>query len=201
MKSPADFFPFPGRAAHVALLGGLTLFVAVEAVAASSWRFRSVTARSLTTGFVAEPVAGDRLRPTERAFLSKAAQASREHVRLAEWGASRTENSDLRSLSRQLLTDYRRLGETVDALNRRKGGVAIEAPRTELPPPIAEKPGMSTDAEFLRTVAQASESILVVFEQAASDAKDPDVRELAASQLPVLRAHRTTITELKRALD
>ncbi len=177
------------------------LFVAVDAVAASSWRFRSVTARSLTTGFVAEPVAGDMLRPTERAFLLRAAQASREQVRLAEWGASRTENSDLRSLSRQLLTDYRRLGETVDALNRRKGGVAIEAPRTEPAPAVAEKSGMNPDREFLRAVAQASEAILVVFEQAASEARDPDVRELAASQLPVLRAHRTTITELKRTLD
>lgn len=201
MKSLPRLFSFSSRAAKVGLFSVLTLLAASETLGASSWRFRPVTARSLTTGFVAEPLAGDVLRPPERTFLLTAARASREQVRLAEWGASRTENSDLRSLARQLLTDYRRLGETVDALNRRKGGPAMETPRAELPPPVVEKSGMNPDREFLRAVAQASETILVAFEQTASEAKDPDVRELAASQLPVLRAHRTTITELKRTLD
>jgi hypothetical protein len=43
--------------------------------------------------------------------------------------------------------------------------------------------------------------MLTLFEQVASDSNDADVRELAAAELPVLRAHRTAITELEKAID
>ncbi len=62
-------------------------------------------------------------------------------------------------------------------------------------------PAGEFDRQFVRTVAQATDNILSSFEQVVSDSKDADVRELAAAQLPVLRAHRTEVTQLQKTID
>jgi putative membrane protein len=170
--------------------------------AASPLRNRQVSARTFTPAFAAERP-GDALRPTERAFLIKASGISREQVRLAEVGVGQAVNSDVRSHALQMVTDFRALSDALEALIRRKGGIA-GAPvggSSETFQKLMEKPGNTFDQEFVRTVAKMSSDTLTMFEQVVSESKDADVRELAAAQLPMLRGQRTSITELKKAVD
>jgi putative membrane protein len=175
----------------------------VTAEAAGPSRMRQASARTLTRGFAGEPLATDSLRPAERAFLGKAAEVSRQQMRLAEIGVSQATNSEVRSHAQQLVTDYRSLTDSLEALIRRRGGIpgAPVGGTSENYRKLIEKAGGDFDREFVRTVAQATNSMLTLFEQVASDSNDADVRELAAAELPVLRAHRTAITELEKAID
>ena len=196
--------PRPALRSTVLLLSSLALAASLHAN--SSWRVRqvsSVSARSFVTGYVGEPVVGDLLRPADRAFLTRAAKAGREAARLAEIGATRTERAEVRSLARQMMTDFRTMGESIDALSRRKGGAAtvIEAARPEPYPGLSDKAGASFEREFVQTAAQLSDALLTAYEQAASEARDADVRDFAAAQLPTLRAHRTSLAELRRMID
>ena len=173
-----------------------------NAVAAARSQVRHVSARNLASGFVAEPVASSDLRPAERAFLNQAVETSRQQMRLAEVGASQADNSEVRSRAQQLAGDYKQIDEALEALLRRKGGIA-NAPvggTSETYQKLVANAGANFDREFVRVAAQLNQSTLSLFEQAASDAKDPDVREFAAAQLPVLRAHRTAIMALKKTL-
>jgi predicted outer membrane protein len=134
--------------------------------------------------------------------LSKALETTRQQLRLAEVGVGQATNAEVRSHARQLVTDYRGLHDSLEALVRRKGGIA-GAPAggvSETYRDLAEKAGPSFDREFIRIVAQATDHALSLFEQVVADAKDPDIREIAAAQLPVLRGHRGTITELQKTL-
>ena len=196
-----------GRVASFALSIVLGSFLAVtlsaQANSNSAWRLRKVSAQSLSRGFVAEPLVGDALRPAERAFLAKAVESSRQHIRIAEAGVSQAANSDVRSHALQLVTDYRALNDALDALIRRKGGTAgapVGDP-AETHQKLVEKSGSAFDREFVRMVARMGDEMLAMFEQVVSESKDTDVRDLAAAQLPVLRAHRKTITELKKTID
>lgn len=166
-------------------------------------RVRQASARTLTRGFAAEPLAAaDTLRPAERSFLAKAVETSRQQARLAAIGVSQATNSEVRSHAQQLVLDYRSLTDSLQALIRRKGGIA-GAPvggSSETYQKLVEKAGPDFDREFIRAVSQASNDMLGLFEQVASDSKDADVRELAAAELPVLRAHRSQIVELEKTL-
>jgi putative membrane protein len=190
----------PGRITLLVTAAGLFASTAYSATA--TWRQRA-TARSAMQGYAAIPLAADGLRENEKAFLGKAIETSRQQMRLAEVGASQAISSDVRSHALTLAGDYRELAESLDALIRRKGGVA-GAPAggtSENYRGLLEKSGADFDREFVRTAAALGNNIMTLFEQAATDARDPDVREFAAAQLPVLRAHRNAIVGLKKSMD
>lgn len=172
-------------------------------VAAPPSRVRALSAHSSLKLYMAEPLATDGLRVGEKAFLAKAVETARQQMRLAEIGASQADSSDVRSHALQLASDYRELSNALEALIRRKGGLA-GAPvgvTSETYQKLSEKSGADFDREFVRTVAVTSGQVMNLFETAAAEAKDPDVRDFAASELPILRAHRNTIADLKKTYD
>lgn len=148
--------------------------------------------------------AGGELNLMDREFVAASLRHSRLQARLAAMGVMRAASSDVRSLAQQLETDFRSLSDSLDAIWRRTGSAADPATGGATEPPdrlLADKSGAAFDREFVRVVTQNNTRLLTAFEQAASSAKDPGVRELAAKQLPVLRAHRTKLTELNRVHD
>jgi predicted outer membrane protein len=197
MNTLAQFL-FRGRVMFFSCVG--LMGFSLSALAAAPWKVRQVSARSFMNGFGAEPLATDDLRPLDRAFLGKAVETVRQQMRLAEVGVSQATNNEVRSHAQQLVADYRQLNDTLEALIRRKGGMA-GAPvggTSETYQKLVETSGAAFDSAFVRAASQMSDQILTLFEQAAADAKDTDVRELAAAELPVLRSHRNTMTELKK---
>lgn len=190
-------------ARRLALLGAVGLSAIAVSATSNDWRLRSPAARSLIRSFAAEPLAADALRPSERVFLTKAAESTRQQMRLAEIGASQSESAEVRSHATQLAADYRALNDTIEALIRRKGSVAGDPVGTTSQnyASLMEKSGNAFDREFVRTVANSSNDVMTLFESAASDAKDADVRDLAASELPILRAHRNAVEGLKKTFD
>jgi putative membrane protein len=199
MNTLAQFL-FRGRGAFALLSSVGLMGFAVTASAAGPWTVRQVSARNLMHTFGAEPQATDGLRPADRAFLTKAVETARQQMRLAEVGVSQAAKSEVRSHAQQLVTDYRQMNDSLEAMIRRKGGI-VGAPvggTSETYQKLIETTGATFDAEFVRIASRMNEATLNLFEQAAADAKDPDVREFAASRLPLLRAHRTTVVELKK---
>ena len=176
------------------------VLLAATMTAEAAPRVRQVSARSLTRGFAAEAAAVNDLRPAEKAFLTKASETTFQQMRLAEIGVSQARNTEVRSHAQQLVTDYRSLNDALQALMRRKGGIA-GAPvggTSETYQKLLENAGPNFDRQFIRAVGKMTDDMLALFEQVASDSKDEDIRELAAAQLPVLRAHRSEITELEK---
>jgi putative membrane protein len=152
---------------------------------------------------VVEPLATDALRPAEQVFVEKALASSGQQIRLADLGANQASSADVRAHASQLAADYRELSDTLQALVRRKGGVA-GAPvggSSENYQKLAARSGSDFDREFVRLASELSESVMNLFQQAANDAKDPEVRAFASAQLPMLRAHRNRSVELKQAVE
>lgn len=156
----------------------------------------------MANGYV-EPLAADSLRPAERSFLTKASETSRQQMRLAEVGVSQAGDTQVRSQAQQMAADYRSLNDGLEALIRRKGGIA-GAPvggTSESYQKLVGISGGDFDREFVRAAAHATDQALTMFEQVVSETKDADVREFAAAQLPTLRAHRAVLTELRKTFE
>lgn len=188
------------RCGALLAFAGLT---SLDVNAAAPWRTGQVSARALHLSFVGEPTVGEPLRPAERAFLVKATESIRQQVKLAEVGLSHGGSADVRSHAQKLAGDCRQLSDALEALIRRKGGIA-DMPvggTSENYDKLVAASAADFDREFIRTAAKMTDSVLNLFEQATAEAKDADVRAFAAAQLPVLRAHRTTTTELQKASE
>lgn len=178
----------------------------VVAEATTYPRVRQAAARNLLAGHSVEPVAGiDSLRPAELLFLERAAIASRLQIRLAELGSGQANNSDVRNHAERVKGDNRQLLDSLTAMIQRKSSSArpvVDSPASaETYALLAAKSGADFDREFVRVMADLHDATISLFEQAVSETKDPDIKELAAAQLPTLRAHKNRIVELKQAYE
>lgn len=196
-------FPFYLRAVFVvaALTAG-----GVVAEATTYPRVRQAAARNLLAGYAVEPVAGvDSLRPAELLFLERAAGASRLQIRLAELGSGQANSSDVRNHAERVKGDNRQLLDSLTAMLQRKNSSArpvVDSPAsTETYALLAAKSGAEFDREFVRVMADLHDATISLFEQTVSETKDAEIKELAAAQLPVLRAHKNRIVELKQAYE
>jgi putative membrane protein len=185
----------PGRRAGLTLLG-LLVFTPTNAAPLRGPAL-------VVTYLAAEPLAADSLRPTERTFLEKAMETSRQQARLADVGASQANSSEVRTYALQLAADYRDLSGSLDALVRRKGGIAGAPVGTssESYQKLSTRAGNEFDREYVRLADELCNSVMRLFEQAANNAKDPDVREFASAQLPLLRGHQNRSVELKKIFE
>jgi putative membrane protein len=146
----------------------------------------------------------DSLRPGERAFVRQAREGAQRDLRLAQLAASKAVNSDVRSYAQQVATDQRQIGESLEALSRRKGLVAGVENDPTTPGDyerLAGKSGAEFDREFVRLMLLAHENTLKVFEQVLSDGRDTEVRDIAGGYLPVVRDHLNKARELKKVLE
>lgn len=186
----------------VSLAALATLALPGGAHAAAPWQVRHVTARNLAHGFAAEPSLNDALRPGERAFLGRALESSRRQMRLAEIGVTQAEAGDVRSHALQLATDARSLTDALEALISHKGVAGAPVGGTsETFRNLSEQSAGGFDRAFVKAATKVNDETLRLFEQTASEARDPDIRQLAGAQLPVLRAHRVALIELGRKFN
>jgi uncharacterized protein (DUF305 family) len=65
---------------------------------------------------------------------------------------------------------------------------------------LAERSGAAFDRAFIREIAGTNSRALRLCESAVGNARDPDVRELAGSLLPVVRDHVNKTTDLEKSL-
>lgn len=189
------------------ILGALVLFgLDIAASAAPHWRPRAVASANLMRGYTAQPLASDTLRPEERTFLEKAAAVSREQGQLARLAVSQATNSDLRAFAQQLAADQRTISDAIEGARRRKAAMtdpAAPAPEllSEVSQKLASHTGADFDREFVRLLSEAQTATISLFEQAASEIKDTELRELAANHLPTLRAHQNQLVALRKAIE
>jgi putative membrane protein len=181
----------------------LAAVVGSAEAAATTGRIRTAAARSFRSHFAVTPMASDGLRESEQTFLESASERCRRELRLAQVALTQASTSDLRALALQMSGDQARLRDAIEALMRKNG---IGVPTGENQPPeeyqrLLEMSGSAFDREAVALLSRIHEELMTLFEQAASEARDPDVRALAASELPMIRDHRQQLIQLKKVYE
>jgi predicted outer membrane protein len=198
MKTPSNLQVRAPRGGAWLIFGALALASVAEA--ASAWR--TPVMRSWGRHFAAMPLATETLRPSEQGFLESALALSRQETRLAELAAGQATNSDVRALALEIPGEQRALRESVEGLLRRKGmAVPADLPVPEAHQRLVEMSGSTFDREIVMALAKLHEELVTLFEQAASDGKDPEVRDIGGRHLPALREHRNRLIELRKIYE
>ncbi|TDU73349.1 putative membrane protein [Prosthecobacter fusiformis] len=133
----------------------------------------------------------------DEAFVKAASQHGMGEVQIAALGVKKSSREDVRALAEKLVTDHGAANTELATLAKTKGVMisAVTDPNdTETMKELENtNSGEAFDKAFLAQLEDDHEASIDLFEEAAKDSADAEVKAWAAKMLPTLRAHLSEI--------
>lgn len=158
-------------------------------------------ARLVVALMLTSPVMADTLAQRDQAFLEQAAQNGHAELSAGRLALTKARNPQVQAFAQRMIDDHTRIGEELQALATARN----YKPPTE--PSMLQKGkemvigGMADETFDRRYVHQmgveAHQDTIRLFEKAANEAQDPEVKAFAARNLPGLRQHLQAARDLK----
>ena len=151
-------------------------------------------ATSTTTG-------SDKLSWGDRRFVTKAADNGQTEVQLAELAAQRATNPEVKSFAQKLVEDHTKVNTELMSLASQKNvKVDLDDDKDRAYNRLNKKSGSEFDQEFVEHMIDEHEKDVKMFEKAASDAKDPQLRAFASKHVSHLREHLEEAQSLRQSV-
>lgn len=190
----------------------LSLILAGTAVAQTTTTGTGATSATGTTagtgaagGTAVGTASSPKLARADAAFLKQAAQNGHAEVESSKLALQKASSQQVKTFAQQMVDDHTKTNEELKALATSKG---LEVPGE---PSMAQKAkmkllsgreGAKFDAHYAESMGvKAHEDTLNLFREAATDARDPDVKAFAAKTIPALEHHLQMAKDLKAATD
>lgn len=142
------------------------------------------------------------LTPKEATFLQTAFQSGTDKVKLADLGVSKTGDAAVKDAARQLMLDHQKLnGEMMALATAKKVEVtdAATAEVTKLMEELNKKEGREFDRAFIEAMLQWHLKDVKLFDAAAPQAMDEQVKLLITNVTPILKEFATKLAMLQGA--
>ena len=166
--------------------------------------YNSGTPSSTTAGAVTgreTTSSSGRLSWGDRRFVQKAADGGHDEVNLAQLAAQRATSSEVKSFAQKLVDDHTKVNSELMSLASQKNvKVDTDNDKDRTYKRLNKKSGSEFDQEFVEHMIDDHEKDIKMFEKAASDAKDPEVRAFASKHVSDLRAHLQQAESLRQSL-
>jgi putative membrane protein len=133
--------------------------------------------------------------------VTKAAEGGQAEVQVAQLATERATNPDVKQFAEKLVTDHTKANAELSSLASSKNvKVDQDNDKDHLYKKLEKKSGNDFDREFVEEMVDDHEKDIKMFEKAASDAKDADVRNFASKTLPTLREHLQIVEGLRSSV-
>jgi putative membrane protein len=139
----------------------------------------------------------------DSSFIKSAYQDGLAEVKLGQMGESKTANPEVKAFATEMVTDHGAANTELKSLaDSKKVEVAsdpslMEQGKAKL---LDTKTGGDFDKAFVSKMVSDHKSAVAAFEKAANEAKDSDVKALAAKLLPTLKSHLSMAESLQDKL-
>ncbi|MBT9463020.1 DUF4142 domain-containing protein [Hydrogenophaga sp.] len=147
----------------------------------------------------------DNLAPRDQVFLEQAAQHGHAEQSASRLALTKTRDARVRALAQRMIDDNARVVEELRTLAASKNYTPPREPSMLQKGKEMLVGGLSEDHFDRRYVHQmgvvTNETTVQLFEEAAREARDPDVKAFATRHLPTVRDHLQTARELKVAFE
>jgi putative membrane protein len=195
------FTPFSGSLLE--LTGTLVAGVGLLALLFVALEHRSVFSRPTRHATISfEESASARLNAADESFLRRATAQEAETLALAQRGVTETVNGDVRAFASELLTEHRTIVAALENLARRKQvRVSAMVPTAVRPGVLPVRAAAKPDINFLDRVLAYEGDDSELFEQAALQCTDLELRSFAQKTLAALQAHRAQAKQLRQTVS
>lgn len=137
----------------------------------------------------------------DKTFLQRASEANAAEVKISQAAQTRATASDVKAFADRMVEDHSASNRELDALAKRKNVALTAAPDAAHLIGIGKLQKLQAvefDRAYVHLMIQDHEAGAKLFEQAARDAVDTDVRKFAQTALEMWRAHAAAAQSLPR---
>jgi putative membrane protein len=134
----------------------------------------------------------------DKKFVEKAAIGGLFEVESSKLALEKTESRKLREFAEMMVADHGDANRKLSDLARRKGTSvpsSLDSDHKRMMDELRDQNGKEFDARYHEQQVKAHDGAIKLFESAARNCDDADLRDLASKTLPVLRKHREMLDE------
>ena len=132
-------------------------------------------------------------------FIRDAVTGNSLEIRLGEIARDKGSNGAVKSFARRMVTDHMKMRDQWRELAGRNAvntSLSLDVAAEEAANRMAGLSGLDFDRAYLSQMVSAHEADISKFQQASQSADAPDVRQLAASALPIMQQHLSQAQQL-----
>lgn len=126
-------------------------------------------------------------------FFETAASANQFEIESSKLALERATDPALKSYAQKMVKDHEKAGEDLKALARKKDTIVpaslLRRHQAMLDDLRNEQPGKAFDDEYRDKMVLSHKEAVSLFDEAARDSRDPEIKAFAAKMLPTLQAH------------
>lgn len=126
-------------------------------------------------------------------FFETAASSNQFEIDSSRLAAERVTDPALKTYAQKMIKDHGKAGDELEKLARKKSVMLptrlLKRHEAMLKDPRNEKPGADFDDEYRDKMISSYKEAVSLFDEAARDSKDADVKAFAAKTLPTLQDH------------
>jgi putative membrane protein len=147
----------------------------------------------------------DDLSSKDKSFLSNAAEAGHTEIKASKIALEKNRSPAVKDFAETMVGDHTTVADELAKLAASKNVKLPDGPSTMQNAKIAilnKLDGATFDKQYTSIIGiSAHEDAVKLFQDAAANAKDPDVKQFAAKNLPGLQHHLEMAKRLKTATD
>ena len=137
-------------------------------------------------------------------FAVKAANGGMLEMEVARLAREKARNTEVKEFAAMLMSDHQKANDELKALAGRKN-ITLPArlgdDEQNHVDELAKLSGTEFDKKFVDLMVEDHEKDVKLFQEAADDADDADLKAFAAKTLPSLRKHLERITTIDKNMD
>jgi putative membrane protein len=132
--------------------------------------------------------------PADGEFVSKAGMGGLAEVQMGNLGLQKAQNADVKAFAQRMVTDHSKANEELSQLATQKGLTLPAQLDSEHQGALDHLNGLSGaefDKAYMEHMVADHEKDVSEFQNASTNAQDPDIKGWAAKTLPTLQEHLT----------
>jgi putative membrane protein len=136
-------------------------------------------------------------------FAVAAADGGLMEVKLGELAKTNAASADVKKFGEMMVTDHSKASDELKALATRKNitlPAALSDDKQKKYDDLAQKKGKEFDKAYISFMVDDHKEDISEFEEAAKEAKDPDVKAWAEGKLPTLKHHLEAAEALNKKI-
>ncbi|MFD2245199.1 DUF4142 domain-containing protein [Pontibacter ruber] len=137
-------------------------------------------------------------------FVQQAASSDVFEIQVSTSAANKASTAEVRQYAQQMVSDHTQARIELKSIAAQKNITVPDSMAPEkqaLRDRLSSRNGVAFDKEYMDIQVQVHEENVTMFESAAEQVPDADLRAYARSQLPILRMHLNQARQLKAATD
>ncbi len=143
----------------------------------------------------------DKLSWSDKRFVTKAADDGQDEVQLAQLAAQKASNPDVRNFAQQLVQDHTQVNsELMSIASTKNVKLDKDNGQDRTYRRLSKASGNEFDREFIEHMVDEHEKDIKMFEKAASNAKDTEIRQFASKHVDHLRQHLAQAQQLQQSI-